>query len=103
MFTDRYGNKLGNISKVVTGTKKLNVTNEYPVIFTQSEVNNLLGVTDSTRQNTIVLASKIDPSTVSSIYGVYASSLNGWGINIPIDEKNKSLTVAYIIFYSGNQ
>ena len=103
MFTDRYGNKIGNISKVVTGTKTLNVSNEYPIIFTQSEVNELLGVTDSTAQNTIVLASKIQPSNVSAIYGVYASSSNGWGINVENYEKNRTLTLAYIIFYSGNQ
>ena len=90
-----------NITKMIGGSKIVTAKASTSVqVFTNSEINNALGVTNASNENTVVLMvngdSSVQPAHVGSSY-----SKGTWSAVFDRNAYAGSFRINYVIFYFG--
>ena len=91
-----------NITKMIAGSKVVNAKASTSVqVFTNSEINNALGVTNSSNANTVVLMTNGD-GLAQKVHVEGSTYLDGaWHATFNQNASSGSIRINYVIFYFG--
>ena len=91
-----------NITKMIAGSKVVNAKASTSVqVFTNSEINKALGVTNSSNENTVVLMTNGD-GLAQKVHVEGSTYLNSaWHATFNQDASAGSIRINYVIFYFG--
>ena len=91
-----------NITKMIAGSKVVNAKASTSVqVFTNSEINKALGVTNSSNANTVVLMTNGD-GLAQKVHVEGSTYLNSaWHATFNQDASAGSIRINYVIFYFG--
>ena len=91
-----------NITKMIAGSKVVNAKASTSVqVFTNSEINKALGVTNSSKANTVVLMTNGD-GLAQKVHVEGSTYLNSaWHATFNQDASAGSIRINYVIFYFG--
>ena len=91
-----------NITKMIAGSKVVNAKASTSVqVFTNSEINKALGVTNSSNANTVVLMTNGD-GLAQKVHVEGSTYLNSaWNATFNQDASAGSIRINYVIFYFG--
>ena len=91
-----------NITKMIGGSKVVNAKASTSVqVFTNSEINKALGVTNSSNANTVVLMTNGD-GLAQKVHVEGSTYLNSaWHATFNRDASAGSIRINYVIFYFG--
>lgn len=91
-----------NITKMIAGSKIVNAKASTSVqVFTNSEINKALGVTNSSNANTVVLMTNGD-GLAQKVHVEGSTYLNSaWHATFNRDASAGSIRINYVIFYFG--
>ena len=96
--------KASNITRMRAGTKVITFSNSASCeLFKNSDINELLGVTDSSNSNTAVFVSNGDFSAVGAgLYGAfYWNGGSDWQVHIA-SSLSGSMRINYLVVYWGD-